>query len=296
MDNKAPMLACMFAAHELTREFGTPKRPLRLIFGCNEESGWGCMDKYVKDHGAPDEGFSPDGDFPVINCEKGMAYYEITLPLPEGIIKMDGGTAKNMVMDELAIIIMTKEKRFFYGKSAHASKPHLGKNAFETVGGFFEKFCDHTGSELGIACSDAESGALTVACTMVRTEGENVVLTVDVRYPISSNKFEIMNKLQDAFPDAKITTFGGHDSLYHAKDSPIVKNLLAAYKTVTGEDGEPIAIGGGTYARAMKNGVAFGPQFANSTPTIHQPDECESLRNLWLMYKIYKQAIKSAVF
>ncbi len=42
-------------------------------------------------------------------------------------------------------------------------------------------------------------------------------------------------------------------------DSPVLGALLSAYREVTGDDSRPISIGGGTYAKAMPNMVAFGP-------------------------------------
>ncbi|MEG2456877.1 MAG: M20/M25/M40 family metallo-hydrolase, partial [Clostridia bacterium] len=65
---------------------------------------------------------------------------------------------------------------------------------------------------------------------------------------------------------------------------------------VTGSNDSPISIGGGTDARAMKKGVAFGPQFANEPDTIHQPDECVSIDTLMKFTKIYYEAIKVLCF
>lgn len=40
--------------------------------------------------------------------------------------------------------------------------------------------------------------------------------------------------------------------------SPFIQMLLGCYEQVMGEPGKCLAIGGGTYARFLKNGVAFG--------------------------------------
>ena len=63
------------------------------------------------------------------------------------------------------------------------------------------------------------------------------------------------------------------------------------YEEVTGVKAEPIAIGGGTYARAMKNAVAFGPEHAGTAFAVHQPDEFASIENIELQYAVYKAAI-----
>ena len=55
---------------------------------------------------------------------------------------------------------------------------------------------------------------------------------------------------------------------------------------------EPMAIGGGTYARALKNGTAFGPEIPGEESTIHQPNEYVTIENLKLQCVMYKKAIK----
>ena len=53
-----------------------------------------------------------------------------------------------------------------------------------------------------------------------------------------------------------------------------------------------MAIGGGTYARALKTGTAFGPQMPDEESTIHQPNEYVTIENLKLQFTMYKEAIK----
>ena len=59
-----------------------------------------------------------------------------------------------------------------------------------------------------------------------------------------------------------------------------------------GTNYEPMAIGGGTYARALKMGTAFGPEMPGDEPTIHQPNEYVSIDNLKLQCVMYKKAIE----
>ena len=75
-----------------------------------------------------------------------------------------------------------------------------------------------------------------------------------------------------------------------------MQKLLAAYNEVTGENLSPITIGGGTYARALKCGVAFGPLFPGMESTIHQKDERVSIEDFRKMYEIYYHAIKKLLF
>ena len=56
-------------------------------------------------------------------------------------------------------------------------------------------------------------------------------------------------------------------------------------------DTPPMAIGGGTYARSMKNHVAFGALFPGDPDVMHQRDERLALDRFETMTKIYAKAI-----
>ncbi len=322
-DDKGPAVAAFFAALELLDEGRKPKKRLRFILGTNEESGWKCMDAYRAREEMPAEGFSPDADFPVINCEKGVAFFSAELPLPKGLLYLNSGTRANIVPDHAVaeaeysveleqaardagaeterdgnvLRIVTR------GVSAHGSSPESGVNALTAMltilsvtSGYAKKLCKvfsaSDGSGAGIACSDKESGALTLNAGAARTEGERLVVDTDIRYPITASRDEIAAKLAKALPEAHITLKNFHDPLYVPEDHPLVKGLLTAYKNVTGDkDARPIAIGGATYARVLPCGVAFGPIFPGEKSYIHMRDERIPLDSFRRMYEIYKEAL-----
>ena len=68
--------------------------------------------------------------------------------------------------------------------------------------------------------------------------------------------------------------------LYLPKNSPLVSTLLKVYREQTGLDGSPKCIGGGTYAKALPNIVAFGPIFPGEEIREHKPDEYISVDSL----------------
>ncbi len=53
-----------------------------------------------------------------------------------------------------------------------------------------------------------------------------------------------------------------------------------------------MAIGGGTYARALRCGAAFGPEEDGEENTVHQPDEYITFDKIERCYKIYTLALK----
>ena len=157
MDDKGPSIAALFALAAL-RESGLPiRRRIRLIFGCNEESGSGDM-KYYLAHGGeiPVMGFTPDGEYPVINGEKGIINVTYGRELDQigdlKLLSIHGGTAPNVVpasasaklacprelAERIARLSAPKlrytvtEQGLFVeseGVNAHGSTPELGENA-----------------------------------------------------------------------------------------------------------------------------------------------------------------------
>lgn len=67
--------------------------------------------------------------------------------------------------------------------------------------------------------------------------------------------------------------------------------FLAVYREETGGFSEPTVIGGGTYARAMDNIVAFGPMFPGRELTEHQRNEYLLAEDFCRLRSIYRKAI-----
>ena len=73
--------------------------------------------------------------------------------------------------------------------------------------------------------------------------------------------------------------------------TPLVRELLQAYHDVTGGEMKTVAIGGGTYAQSMEEGVAFGALFPGETEMAHQADEYMPLASLFENARIFARAI-----
>ena len=74
-------------------------------------------------------------------------------------------------------------------------------------------------------------------------------------------------------------------------DDPIVKTLLSVYEKQTGKKGHEVIIGGGTYGRLFKHGVAFGAQPEGAPLVMHQPNEYMKVDDLINSIAIYAEAI-----
>ena len=322
-DDKSPAMAVLYAMKALKEEGFIPQKRIRLILGCNEESGWQCIDHYFAVEEMPVMGFSPDADFPVINCEKGVLHITVSFPVEKAdgfeLIALSGGERVNMVADQAACEFVSEEEYSAFdvenghyhiaeqGVSSHGSTPSQGVNAlhklFEklkdvtqdaAVHQIYQRFCLSTdGSDLGLKLEDEKSGALTVNFGSCELAAGRLNCEIDIRYPVTFNKDEILGKIAEAVPLGRIEDVHAQRPLYVEKDHPLVQKLLAAYRQVTGDHSQPIAIGGATYSRALDCCVAFGPVFPGSESTIHQRNERISLEELDKLCEIYYLAIKS---
>ena len=78
IDDKGPALCALYAMRAV-RDAGVELDcGVRLILGCDEETGMSDMRYYASKLDMPDFGFSPDAGFPVINIEKGGCNVELT--------------------------------------------------------------------------------------------------------------------------------------------------------------------------------------------------------------------------
>lgn len=159
IDNKGPAIAALYALKALSDNCVQLNKKVRLIFGADEESGWDDIEFYKKHEPLPDIAFSPDGEFPVINAEKGLLHTELTFNTDKDspIISFSSGTCVNVVPNKAECVmsvpfdIIQNSMRSYtcpiggqissedignglvriksVGKSAHGSRPHNGINA-----------------------------------------------------------------------------------------------------------------------------------------------------------------------
>lgn len=112
IDDKGPGMAAYYAL-KAVKDAGIPlKRKVMLIYGCDEESGMGCM-KYYKQHGEiPTMGFVPDANFPLIYGEKGIYVFELSGKVDTVIVSMKAGNRPNIVIGKATAVVksMTKEQ------------------------------------------------------------------------------------------------------------------------------------------------------------------------------------------
>ena len=312
MDDKGPAVICLYCLKALKDEGFAPRKKIKLIVGCNEESGWACIERYNRCAHMPETGFSPDADFPVIYAEKGILHFKAAFPVGNApFTKLYGGERANMVC-AFAAAEGVKETAGYEksgltykdgalcarGVSAHASTPDEGENALGKLLAFFAVQNEGVKRAYDILFADSlglkkfadETGGLTMSPDVAEYEDGTLYITTDIRYPATMKQKDVTDVLDRA--GVQYELLHCQPPLFNDKDGELVRTLLEVYEERTGEKAEPVAIGGGTYARALKNGAGFGPQFAGEPSTIHQADEYITLENIRKLADIYHAAIE----
>ena len=127
MDDKGPAVCLLYALKALKDEGFIPNRQFHLILGCNEESGWKCIEHYNKVATMPEEGFTPDANFPVIYAEKGILHFTTHFPVNEAPMSaLNAGERVNMVCDN-ATAILTRKAGGKLGQMAGESRDLLDR-------------------------------------------------------------------------------------------------------------------------------------------------------------------------
>lgn len=314
-DDKGPAAISLFCLKALKDEGFMPKRKFKLIVGCNEETGWACMDHYRQVAHMPEEGFTPDADFPVIYAEKGILHMRMAFPIRNAPFDaLWGGSAANMVCDcahvslpsacplpdssESCLLTLEHGIVTAYGIGAHGSTPEKGKNALRSLLSLFTSNnpdCRYVydvlfNDSLGMQNISDETGSLTMSPNIAEFRDGILYVTTDFRVPATHSLSEISQILEGAGIAFEI--IHAQNALYNDPNGRLIRTLSSVYERVTGRPGSPIAIGGGTYARVLKNGCGFGPQEEDEEVTIHQPNEYISLDKISVLSDIYYNALK----
>ena len=306
---------------------------VRLVLGCNEENGSRCIKYYNEKEPSFKYAFTPDGDFPCINGEKGQINCSFKCNNTT-IIEIKGGDATNIVPNrcllklkensydrkklieelterKLSVTITTNnniDEIIVLGKSAHASTPNLGINAItntiftlKQIGFkdyFVDYYCklfdlDNNGSNININYKD-KYGSLTIVNSTLSKENNEIVGTIDIRTPITANLEHIIEKLT-SYSGIEIKIDSKSNPLYYKEDHILIKRLMKAYQTVTHDyKSKPKQIGGSTYAKNISNCVAFGCEFADDN-NIHNINERVKISELLLQVELYIYAIMELV-
>lgn len=333
-DDKGPAVAALYAM-KAVKDAGIPlRRKVRLILGCDEESGWEDIAHYNKVATMPRMGFSPDASYPIINIEKGICRLEL-----HGVLSNEGlqviafnngerpnvipGRASALVAGDAATVAQAEAaaKKLdipaevqltdkgvsitVTGISGHAAYPETARNANGEMLLLLRELgvqgdlrlladkiaLDYKGEGLEISVSDGISGYLTCNLGIIRAGEGGVYATLDIRYPVMTNPDMIIKNVSASLPGMRVDAMEVKEPHHVPAGSELVQKLLDAYHEVTGYERKCLYTGGGTYARSLQEGVAFGASFPQDEDLAHQANEYADIEGLYKNIKIFALAI-----
>jgi succinyl-diaminopimelate desuccinylase len=349
-DNKGPAIASLYALKALKDTGIKLSKRIRIIFGCDEESGWDCMKHYLAAEELPSCGFAPDAMFPIIGSEKGIAHFDLSRKFgpPQGggvwVKELRSGDRTNVIpATAVATVVVLPEKRAavaevarrfaqgkekinvdvvehgldtleitLHGVAGHASLPHLAVNALTHMivllssldlapgasSDFIRFFAenvgyDYHGTLMGVGLADEVSGKLTLNLGVMDLNEKGATAQIDIRYPVTCKFESVRGPIAERAAAAGLALDRADDKepLYVPSDHELIQKLAKVYNAETGLKPEVISIGGGTYARAIPNAVAFGPVFPGQVELAHQKDEYMTIEDLMMLTRIYAHAM-----
>ncbi len=198
------------------------------------------------------------------------------------------------------------------GEGSHAAWPEGGNNA---ITGLLALLCalpladgpckqaladlntllphgDYHGRALGIDQSEPIAGDLTVAFTLLEVTETGLTGRFDARVPLCATRENCEDVARAAFEGRGFTFEGVQEEPHHTPaDSPFVQTLLKRYEEYTGQKGECLSTGGGTYVHEIPGGVAFGCTMPGFDTHLHGADERVKIADLMLSAKLFAHII-----
>ncbi len=255
-------------------------------------------------------------EIPLISIKGGTApnvvpdYAEVVVSLSNEKKKLAKKVAETMEEIELReegdnLIIMA------HGVSAHGSTPEKGKNAISYLLLFMHKLnfsgefgdflnfvnsymeLDLHGRKLGIYSEDEVSGKFIFNLGTVQGNNQEINIEINMRYPVTKKYEDFIDIFKEKMNLGKMEEIyiRHKKSLYVHPETEFIKKLQKVYQEKTGDKADLISIGGGTYAKAMENLVAFGPVFRGQPKVEHMPDEYIKIDDLIKNVQIMAAAI-----
>lgn len=235
-DDKGAAVCSMLALKIVKELRPDMNKRIRLILGCNEETGSRCLEYYVKKEGHVDYGFTPDGAFPGCHGEKGAMKAIIRLH-SDYIKAIEGGVAPNVVPNKVTLSVDPKDnldstllKEYFdqhnisyqceeenglwklvvHGVAAHASTPDLGVNAVshaicalyhanvkdQFIQYYMDKIETSTHGDSMDLHLSDEYGDLTFNVGQVYLKDGMIECVIDIRFPVTEKSERILAGLK----------------------------------------------------------------------------------------------------
>ena len=286
----------------------TPDAMFPLVYAEKARATFDHKLKFVEDDGEYNYKLVKFKGGQVLNMVIASAIAELVGEVSDIKEKFENFLAQEKLYGE--VIVENTIKLTLKGKAAHGSTPQYGVNAATKLAEFLstlgldnngKNFVDYIveklandpfGEKLGINYADDEMGEATYNYGILDYDLEKkaAVVSTDCRHP---KKFDLVDRLKGVKEDnIDIEVTSTKEAHSVPKDDELVTTLMDVYKKHTGDTkNDAFVLGGGTYARCLKKGVAFGLLFPGKEDTMHQANEYLEVEDLLLATAIYAEGI-----
>ena len=237
---------------------------------------------------------------------KGGARYNIVAPSLECSINSKLDDYKKAVKD-LKEAIVSNNTITVEGVSAHAMEPDNGKNAIvifskrvkdvtenKVLKFIGDKLVNSRLKDMKLDYHTDEMGDMTMNVGLIEINEEKSSVGLNIRYPKGFDYDAFINEFTKVSEEYGLNVVVRSHSKPHYVDpnSDFIKTLHASYIKYTGDTESKLkTIGGGTYARELEMGVAYGVLFPGEIEMAHQTDEFAVVENLLKAGAIIADAI-----
>lgn len=163
----------------------------------------------------------------------------------------------------------------------------------------------HWGEGMGIAHKDSHFGRLTAVCGMVAVEDGHLKFSIDSRYGTEVDPVLLERRLHTCFGEAgwEIVHMNNRPGYLVDENSPIPGLFTEIYSAMSGNNNACYYMGGGTYARYLKNAYTVGNRTLHADWTApimempagrggaHQRDEAIHVDSFFLAVRILAQYV-----
>ncbi|CDF59123.1 Sapep family Mn(2+)-dependent dipeptidase [Thermobrachium celere] len=172
VDDKGPVISSLYAM-KIVKDLGIlPSKKVVLIIGTQEEVEWTDIRDFINNYPIPSYGFTPDGEFPMTNREKGYADVELVFKNDNSnILEITSGNSTNSIPDK-AVAKVSMDYNLLESYLLNYKKNHPNEDIS------IEKLKDHcviVAKGLAVHSAYPEKGinAISIICNFIKGFIEN---------------------------------------------------------------------------------------------------------------------------
>ncbi len=303
-DNKGPLIYVLYTLIYL-KNYTDIKKKIRLIIGGAEETSWAGINYYKQKtiNEIPKYAISPDGNFPVINLEKGIIHYQYEVNIKDDYIKsIKSVDDRSLNCAKIKITTKNRDEILVNGIETKSRSPKQGVNVIEKIDATLQtksdvlkflvkNFNTYTGDIFNLNDFETAEKQSTFNVSTINYYNDKLVVNFDYRFIYDYDESYIKYKLQ------KVLTTGTLSKTkllpFHELDesSKLAKELKQSYESVMGEPLTFHTKGAASYARSFDNALCAGPVFIGEDSKSHKPNEMMKISSLVKACEIYTKLI-----